>query len=254
MSPCPEVREVSRRCLIGMMSCLGLAELTGCSPRTYCMRYRLTLTVADHGVLRTGSGVAEYRIRDRSRMLLSGGILVARSIGVAAIVPLSDGRVIAASLDRLSRTMPGDPPQVDGASYMPWRAYGGAYNPADDTWRNGHNAAYNRMQAVVDGPAVQLALRDAPPILMFADHANPVAVALVDPADPAKALGPNLSIRTITIQPTRDSPSFAHAYAVFPWLRDLVDKGTYLDGKHINNTNVLSNQIGASALIREQEL
>ncbi|WP_404333518.1 hypothetical protein AB2M62_10455 [Sphingomonas sp. MMS12-HWE2-04] len=209
---------------------LALLSLTGCQ-RSVEVRYRVTVQVTDHGVVRSGSSVWSFTLRQG--ML---GSYDARLKGDAVIVDLGARGSMFALLAGRSRE--GLPTSFDDMGLLPERLFGDIgrgragllphnRNRIDDLesirGQVGRSAVLNCSAPTSDAGA-------CPFLVQFADLDDPTSVRPVDPANLAIEFGDGVSLRSISVEITdqpvtrnsaRDMPRYAGRPEFGKWYASL---------------------------------
>lgn len=232
---------VSRRGMIGLGALLGgglaVSLLSACAlagDATPDYRYRLTVEVETPEGLRSGSSVIEVRqSMGRTAMTGFGKRIDRRARGEAVAVDLPGGRTLFALLrsandvDWASSVVQELAPRIEGEKWE--ETFDNVLLlegkvPLPREWVHWHSAMSDR--------------NAYPMLVTFADPADPVSVALVDPDDLAATFGEGTRLKRLTVELTDDpvttgiekrlgwwSERVAAGGGLVPWIRN--DRGRY---------------------------
>jgi hypothetical protein len=208
--------------------------LSGCSDSAE-VRYRVTVTVDDNGVARTGSSVWSVKLSE-------GGPVTSYNMrfrGEAVAVDLGErGRLFAVLIGR----HPNGEFERAAIQMMPEALFG-------DVGRSfaGQSAVHasrvDDIRSIASRPG-QMRVLDCqaggaqicPLLVRFRDPADPASVEQVVPYDLASAFGFGVSLKTISIEITNDRVNIGIA-DTFPWWSEYQDK--QLDGSRLNRTGTV---------------
>ena len=231
-----------RRALLGGLAGLGAASLAGCmSGPLYRYRYKLTLNVLDHGVLRTSSNVVQIDTVFGTGPSL--GNSVSREVsGDANVVTLGDGRVLVALLTKRDPVLDGGRAANDWGQDEPWRLLARVYgiaivNQTESEDAKGVSRLWDGLSKARGARAI--ALSDLPTLVTFRDVRDPLTVETVDPENLAAKFGPGVSLQSATIEGTDDKISRG-IERVLPWLARV--KG-YLSGQQFASDPSLASNL-----------
>lgn len=200
---------------------VGLAAILVCwdafIEKSYTYNYRLTVSVRDHGVLRTASNVVSVK----EAATLDHNAWRPHFCGEATAVPLSNGQSVLALLEGLPY------PAVSGQ--YPWRAtptwmvlnrlgLPTQWSYEDDS---GIRALHDRRDTIT------LLSHEMPEFVTFANSADPTTIMRVDPEHPEVTLGPGVRFERVTLQITDENVTTGGVRKILPWLSTWRE---YLDG------------------------
>ena len=224
-----------RRVLLGLAAVASVAGLGGCQqgPR-YRYRYKLTLNVSDHGVMRTSSNVVQVDTQFAIGPAASLGPGGSSVKGDANVTTLGDGRVLVALLTKRDPLLDGGRPIKDWQGEVTERLLARAYDIPDRpvTFDENRAGVQPRLEAIEKMRGARpIALSDLPTLVTFRDVRDPLTVETVDPQNLAASFGPGVTLESATIEVTDDQISRGIERAL-PWLPSLTD---YLDGSRYEN-------------------
>ena len=237
---CKARRMMTRRTLMGFgVAAGGTLGLSGCLFPSWTYRYRLTLDVDVNGVVKSGSGIIESRIRDISKLPLSASAIEVHTKGEAVAVDVGGKGVLFALL--AARTKDGAPA---GSALSVQTIFERAGLLPRDMKFEDKQSQIERSRA-----RVELLPAEIPFLVRFGDIADPKSVARVDPNDLAASFGPGVKLVRATIEIT-DDPVTAGIEKRLGWYQDLLQRKASLDG----DTNIarfinapLANRLGTGS-------
>lgn len=182
-------------------------------------RYRMTVEVATPEGLKTGSAVHEVsNAASNVKIGFPESGNPADFRGEAVVVDLGARGVLFALLQT-------DPEEIFYETFP---------NPNGRSTVQGITN-YNRTLSA--GMRLPAAL--TPRLVTFGDITDPMSVRLVDPKDLSATFGSGITLEAITLEITREQPTFGVVTEWLPWLRPL--DGGYLDGRFSGGGPHLSN-------------
>jgi hypothetical protein len=214
---------------MGLMLGSSLA-LGGCYTERFTpWRYRLTLNVMADGVVHTGSSVVQ-RQGTQTHGNIDGDLSGAFSTGQATIVDLGRGRLLFALLQVGLGGFGLDPAEREGRSWGEGPSiptiFGHPYSreAIEDEARRTHQNSEEILvrEGILPlqarGP-VQLAPKDLPDLLTFADINDPRTAIQVSPSHMDRVFGPGVHLVSATLEITTD-PVTTGISKIIPWVLD----------------------------------
>ena len=214
------------RCALALSGGVLLLLLEGCGLNETSFRYRTTVTVVASGHTYTGSSVCEYSVTPQLPGFAFQSPPETRGRGEATLVELPGNRVLVALTHGWDR---GGPPAVDPDWWTGWYAIFRAPNVPQPP--NLHaDVVVRALGSLRSSSPVVLNPSELPILVTFADRLAPDTVAVVDPANPAAALGRDVQSVRVSVSVTRD-PLFSEMIDEhLPWIKSLA-AGDTLDGQ-----------------------
>jgi len=201
------------RLLIGVA---GLVVLTACEVGRpgYTYRYRLTLSVLDHGKASSASSVVEVTEHPAWKGPYGLPFLAFHQVcGEATVLPLRNGKYLLALLSGGSYPEPGDP----GWRITPTQVLLHHLQLNED-WTTDPSG----IKALASGSKMVSLTRheDLPGFVVVADKDNPLSFRGSPwPSLDPEWLGDGIFFKSLTIQATTDSVTSGAVPRAFPWLR-----------------------------------
>lgn len=191
--------------------------LSGCKllGLRWSYRYRLTVEVEDHGVLRTGSSVIEV-VRDKGYNGIGG-----KARGEAVTVDLGNG-------DMLFAILKGHRGGEDWPLTMPHYAFAkelGGSNMVDES-------TLAKLEAMTGHSAV-LDVAEYPMFVRFQNLSDPSSVEEVHPENLSASFGSGITLQRVSVEIT-DDPLSTGLVARLPWLA--ATHGGYINGATTSRT------------------
>jgi len=181
--------------------------LAGCG-KSYIYKYKITVSIRDHGDLKTASNVVLVKEvsgidHNPARPVLCGE---------AVPVPLRNGMVVFALLNGLPY------PSVSGQ--YPWRS--------SPTWvllnrlRLPTQWSYEDDTGLLELPktreSIKLLSYEMPEFVTFDDLAYPTTIKRIDPEHPESSLGEGVRFESVTLQATDERITRGRVKSLLPWL------------------------------------
>jgi len=174
--------------------------LAGCSPSAR-VRYRVTVEVDDHGLIRSGSGVWSFALREAWLPLVSA--YDPHFLGEAFPVELPGrGTIFVLPLGRVAA----GPVRQGFVEMYPEHLFEPEF-PGND------RVSELRRIATEVGRSIQLSCSaeekyTCPALFRFKDITDPTSIQALDSSNLGETFGPSVSLRRVVVQITNDNPSF----------------------------------------------
>ena len=216
-----------------LLLCAALA-LAGCG-RSASYRYKLTISLNTPDGVKTASVVNEVTLRE---IYIEGTGIADNLDGEALYLDLGPGRrpLLALVIGVCDNGFCSTDFKTWGELLKHWfgpiptnmmaRLYGDRISGSGRT--NGLFKEFATLAKVRPPPVLQPS--DLPMLVTFDDINDPKSVRLVKSNDLAASLGPGVSWRSITLQPTHE-PLTTGIEQKLPWLKTMKVKGGWLGGK-----------------------
>ena len=198
-----------------LFSAIAMFGLTGCG-RSYTYNYKLTVSVADHGSVRTSSNV----VRVREIVASTGSVERPRLCGEANVVSLGSGRHLFALLNG-----PPHDPIVGKALWdrtptiLLLQRIG---LPLEHGWQTdvGIKELPERRDRVILEPV------EMPEFVAFQDEQDPTTIRRVNPDNLTGMFGAGVKLMRVTLEPTKEEPTRGTVERALNWFeasREYVD-------------------------------
>ena len=232
---------LTRRTLLGLLSCLGVA---GCQQRKpEEIRYRLTLEVDTPDGVKTGSSVWRQLViwDDGPLAGLNGGVGARTSIqGEAVTVDLGErGWLFCMMTHDMSRLK-----TSRDADFL----LGAAFPHTQENWELWFRDI--KSQAAKDPRPRETPLKDLPLLARFRNPDRPLEAELVDPEHLDRVFGESVTLRRATIQIVAEQVTWS-IYDRWPWTRDLQGSIAHTYNVTVERSAVIA-QITGGSLDREE--
>ncbi|HKY18544.1 MAG TPA: hypothetical protein VJL82_06390 [Rhizomicrobium sp.] len=189
--------------------------LSGCG-KTYTYKYKITMSVRDHGELKTASNIVSVS----EGVGWDGNSGYAVLCGEATAVPLKNGSYVLALLKGPQRSA-----TVRG---FRWRS-----GPTGVLLhRLGMRTDWTQHPAGIlslkqSRKVVELQYSEMPDIVSFKNAQDPTSITTIDPASPGTDLGEGVQIERVTLQGTEEPISRGKVERLLPWLNT---SNSFIDG------------------------
>ena len=190
--------------------------VAGCG-KSYTYKYRLTVSIRDHGELKSVSNVVSVQ----ESPTLTHGISPPKLCGEAALLRLRNGKSVFALLKGAPHEMVADRYQwLTSPTIVLLKRLG-----LETQWSWKDDSGIRRLREI--RTTISLQPYEMPDFVTFRDIHDPTTIERVDPENTEETLGNGVKIEKVTLQVTNEEVSRGHVGATLPWLDSGKD---YLDG------------------------
>jgi hypothetical protein len=188
---------------------------------SYAYKYRLTVSVRDHGELRSASNVVSV-VETRNRL---GGGAPSLVCGEALVLPLKNGKVVFALLNGVYRD----------AVMGQWQWRGSPTGimlhrlglETEYSWKD--DSGIRRLpqtRTQID----YLKAYEMPEFVTFRNISDPTTIEQVDPEHPERTLGEGVQFENVALEASGDRITKGVVRSALPWMPWLSVRYKYLDG------------------------
>jgi hypothetical protein len=200
------------------LSSLLILTIAGCG-KSYTYKYRITVSVRDHGKLKAASNVVA--VKESIGLDRNPGYAVL--CGEAVVIPLQDGKYLFALLKGAGQSVvPGKYQWRSGPTGVLLNRLG-----LETQWSRNDKGL---LKLPVTRTPVDLYYYEMPDFVTFANLRDPITITSVNPENPEPALGNNVHIEKVTLQVTDEKVTRGSVKPLLPWL---VSGNAFIDGSRL---------------------
>lgn len=209
--------------------------LSGCG-KTYSYKYKIMISIRDHGEVKTGSNVVSVQ----ESPTFMHGIAPPILCGEATVVRLNNNRFVFALLNGVYREPVRRRPQWYSSPTVIFLA---RYGLSLD-WSAGDDGGIRALPSI--RRPITLVSYELPEFVTFKDVNDPTSIVQIDPEHPESALGEGVSFQSVTLETTDEWVTRGEISKVLPWLdwawlsrwgyREYIDGSEYGKSVHAYKT------------------